>query len=262
AHAWPELYFEGAGWVRFEPTPTVSGRRGTTPSWARPGNLVGELEDPRTRGRDHSPSPEPTTAVDRRAGTGADGSGSWPWIGRLAGVVVPGVLLLALVASVPMVARTIVRRRRLAHLRAPRDDPAAWARTAWAELADQSRDLGYRWAHGVSVRQPASRPARDAALDGPARAALEDLVRAVERAAYARAGSWNPSTAVAAGGEEPGVLVRQVCDGLVTHRGRRERLRALVFPASILAHGQDVLGSLLARLARMMRWPARALARR
>ncbi|MEU9386761.1 DUF3488 and transglutaminase-like domain-containing protein, partial [Streptomyces sp. NPDC048279] len=28
AHAWPELYFEGVGWTRFEPTPT----RGTTPS--------------------------------------------------------------------------------------------------------------------------------------------------------------------------------------------------------------------------------------
>ncbi|MGW4567901.1 transglutaminase family protein, partial [Streptomyces sp. NPDC004561] len=29
AHAWPELYFEGVGWTRFEPTPT----RGTTPSY-------------------------------------------------------------------------------------------------------------------------------------------------------------------------------------------------------------------------------------
>ncbi|WP_344098018.1 DUF3488 and transglutaminase-like domain-containing protein, partial [Streptomyces stramineus] len=29
AHAWPELYFEGAGWTRFEPTPS----RGTTPDY-------------------------------------------------------------------------------------------------------------------------------------------------------------------------------------------------------------------------------------
>ena len=29
AHAWPELYFEGAGWTRFEPTPS----RGSTPSY-------------------------------------------------------------------------------------------------------------------------------------------------------------------------------------------------------------------------------------
>ena len=30
-HAWPELYFQGVGWVRFEPTP--SARVATTPTW-------------------------------------------------------------------------------------------------------------------------------------------------------------------------------------------------------------------------------------
>ncbi|HEY6738112.1 MAG TPA: DUF3488 and transglutaminase-like domain-containing protein, partial [Actinopolymorphaceae bacterium] len=136
AHAWPELYFEGAGWVRFEPTPTVSGRRGTTPSWARPGNLVGELQDPRTRGRDHSPSPEPTAAVDRRTGTDAGASENAPWSRRLVVVLVVGVVIGGVVAAVPMIARTVVRRHRQARLRAPLGDPAAWARTAWAELAD------------------------------------------------------------------------------------------------------------------------------
>ena len=29
AHAWPELYFQGAGWLRFEPTPTGSAGQGT-----------------------------------------------------------------------------------------------------------------------------------------------------------------------------------------------------------------------------------------
>ena len=32
-HAWPEMYFTGVGWVRFEPTP--SARAGATPSWTR-----------------------------------------------------------------------------------------------------------------------------------------------------------------------------------------------------------------------------------
>ncbi len=31
SHAWPELYFEGAGWVRFEPTP--GGPAGAPPAW-------------------------------------------------------------------------------------------------------------------------------------------------------------------------------------------------------------------------------------
>ena len=29
AHAWPELYFQGAGWLRFEPTPAGSGGQAT-----------------------------------------------------------------------------------------------------------------------------------------------------------------------------------------------------------------------------------------
>ncbi len=33
AHAWPELWFEGVGWVRFEPTPG-GGDGGATPGWA------------------------------------------------------------------------------------------------------------------------------------------------------------------------------------------------------------------------------------
>src|SRR5205807_10475736 len=38
AHAWPELYFQGIGWTRFEPTPS----RGTTPDYSRvEGSSVG-----------------------------------------------------------------------------------------------------------------------------------------------------------------------------------------------------------------------------
>ena len=36
AHAWPMLYFNGLGWIRFEPTPTIqSTNRGSTPAYTR-----------------------------------------------------------------------------------------------------------------------------------------------------------------------------------------------------------------------------------
>ncbi|MGW1254215.1 transglutaminase TgpA family protein [Streptomyces sp. NPDC002513] len=38
AHAWPELYFEGVGWTRFEPTPS----RGTAPSYTQSDTPSGE----------------------------------------------------------------------------------------------------------------------------------------------------------------------------------------------------------------------------
>ncbi len=37
AHAWPELYFAGAGWVRFEPTPAV--QTGARPAYADPAGV-------------------------------------------------------------------------------------------------------------------------------------------------------------------------------------------------------------------------------
>jgi transglutaminase-like putative cysteine protease len=37
AHAWPMLYFEGIGWLRFEPTPPSSPGHGQDPAYAQPG---------------------------------------------------------------------------------------------------------------------------------------------------------------------------------------------------------------------------------
>src|SRR4029453_7788764 len=39
AHAWPELYFEGLGWVPFEPTPS----RGVVPDYATESSVAGNL---------------------------------------------------------------------------------------------------------------------------------------------------------------------------------------------------------------------------
>jgi len=47
AHAWPELYFEGVGWVRFEPTPAV--RTGAPPSYSQPGTSSVATDGPTSR---------------------------------------------------------------------------------------------------------------------------------------------------------------------------------------------------------------------
>ncbi|MCX4761329.1 DUF3488 and transglutaminase-like domain-containing protein [Streptomyces sp. NBC_01275] len=61
AHAWPELYFEGVGWTRFEPTPT----RGTTPPYTLPdtsGDAVPDLPQA-TRSADAAPSAEASAST-------------------------------------------------------------------------------------------------------------------------------------------------------------------------------------------------------
>ena len=67
AHAWPELYFAGAGWVRFEPTPAV--QTGARPSYADP------VGDPVEIGSGGITVP---TAVPSRAPRPADQGGDSP----------------------------------------------------------------------------------------------------------------------------------------------------------------------------------------
>ena len=70
AHAWPELYFEGAGWVRFEPTPS----RGSVPDYAQQprtpaGASLRDDDDPRV------PAAAPPAAGRREASTASVGAG-------------------------------------------------------------------------------------------------------------------------------------------------------------------------------------------
>ncbi|MET9560575.1 transglutaminase TgpA family protein [Streptomyces tauricus] len=62
AHAWPELYFEGVGWTRFEPTPN----RGSVPDYTRtdtPGAAVPDPDAP-SRSSSSEPSAAPSGSED------------------------------------------------------------------------------------------------------------------------------------------------------------------------------------------------------
>ncbi|MGG7613560.1 transglutaminaseTgpA domain-containing protein, partial [Streptomyces sp. ZG43] len=103
AHAWPELFFEGIGWTRFEPTPN----RGSVPEYTRPDVPDSEVDDPEQpeRSASDAPSTRPSDNPDcpraeRALGEcgseepdagAAAGSGGPPW-GTLLGTA--GALLL------------------------------------------------------------------------------------------------------------------------------------------------------------------------
>src|SRR5690606_28639518 len=58
AHAWPELYFEGFGWIRFEPTP--SQQTGSPPSWTESAQAPAPAPSPTTEtSRPNQPSNDP-----------------------------------------------------------------------------------------------------------------------------------------------------------------------------------------------------------
>ncbi len=217
-HSWPELYFEGVGWVRFEPTQGVGApfpqwaERTTppSPSLATQDPLQGPDRDPELQ-----PSPEPAPA-DNAAGGGGSGGGvplSPGWLvslGALAFLFLPAAL------------RTAVRRGRMTR---PIDDADA-AESAWLELRDFIRDLRLPWSGSMTPRARERSVAPLLSGDDEALGALKRLAISVERARYAR--SLPP-------GVSPASDAKTVMASLSRSARKGERVRALLWPASLLA---------------------------
>jgi transglutaminase-like putative cysteine protease len=243
AHAWPELYFNTIGWVRFEPTPLGPGR-GSVPGYASAPNQSTAIgTDSNNSGTGNEPTAEPSDGgagstptasgaaqckglggqalaqCQRELGTGNTGAGG------VVGRDIPLWLLIAIVFALvlliaPSLLRIGIRRRRY---RRARSDQVATANAAWDELRDSARDLGYAWTASETPRQAAARLARKGKLRHKHTEALTRLTTAVEQARYA------PRT-----GDTSMVIadVRTVRAGLARRVGRGQRVRAVVLPAS------------------------------
>ncbi|WP_406290241.1 transglutaminaseTgpA domain-containing protein [Embleya sp. NBC_00896] len=148
--AWPEVEFEGVGWVPFFPTPgqaTDSGGRKQGPEEKEP--VAGTPAKPASRaekdqqiaGQSRSgPAPEDPPAPHR------DATGPWWWLvaGAGAGAAIVGYVLLAV--SGPVVARR--RRRR-------RGSPDEQVIGAWREIKIDLAGAGMPAGRSLTVREVA-----------------------------------------------------------------------------------------------------------
>jgi transglutaminase-like putative cysteine protease len=267
AHSWPELYFAGAGWLRFEPTPGGTGGQGTAipPAYATllPGGPGAEKlgstpatqggTTPAGTGKSQSGGIRFKPGVSGRQG-GTAGGGHHRGAGAgfpywLAAVVVLGA------AISPRVGRSVIRQRRW---RAARDD-AGLAHAAWAELRDDLIDLGLGVRLSESPRAVANRIAAAQELPQPARAALRRVAAAEEHARYATAPI--PAAALRA---DVGLVRR----ALASHASPATRWQARLMPASMtnpvragLRNVLDVFGWLDAVRLRTRRTPRGQFAR-
>ncbi len=239
AHAWPELYFEGAGWVRFEPTP--GSRTGSAPSWtvAPVAQLTPTTAPTGTAASSAAPSTSAASSAASTAGSAADqapgaGGGS-PW---------PALLVLALVVgalAAPLASRSLVRRRRWQRARGPGER----AEAAWADLIEQLGDLGVSVSPAQTPRQVGRR--LDAGLrsgdDGTSAQApaVGRLVSAVEGARYGAGASGGTAVADRALAAD----VRAVVDGVVAQRPRSATWRWRLLPASGVGHLRRWTGRLV-----------------
>ena len=247
AHAWPELYFYGYGWLRFEPTPSGSNGPGTAvqPVYAG-GNSggAGSKGDNTHQGLPKGSAGQPGVSGNHLRNLGRDvgiaGSGpasahkrasSRLWLA----IAIPAALFLLI--AWPALTRLLTRRRRW--LSASGD--AAIADAAWRELTDDLADYGLGGAPGETPRAVARRVTRQARLDETATKAVSRLAAAEERARYARL----PDPGA---GLKPAVVtVRRAVAASVP---RQQRLRARLLPASTLLAARH----LVQRASEMLGW--------
>jgi len=121
----------------------------------------------------------------------------------------------------PAALRTAVRRSRMTR---PLDEAAA-AESAWLELRDFIRDLRLPWSGSMTPRARERSVAPLLTDDPDALGALKRLAVSVERARYAR--SLSP-------GVTPAADARTVMGALARRAQTGERVRALLWPASLL----------------------------
>jgi hypothetical protein len=232
AHAWPEVWFQSAGWVRFEPTPRsdevdvdvpdysvappeAEGAAPTAAPSAAPAAPQSVRAAPRVR----------STARVRTAWAALDseldeGLSRW-WL------LVPVVLALL---GVPALLAAVRRRRRW---RSPD------ALVAWASVTDDAVDVGHRWRPADSPRVAAAHLAEVRRLPDDAAEALARLASGAERARYARTAP--PADAAALRAD-----VSTVRAALLLRAAPRERWLARLLPVSTVQSTSSRLGTAVA----------------
>jgi hypothetical protein len=239
AHAWPEAWFAGSGWVRFEPTPRSDGQT-ILPGYA----AAPSTPQDGAGGPDVTPSQAPGSSagggrqldkLDRLDGAepapapGADTQAPGRGLPSLWLLTLP---TLVLAAALPRVLHVVRRRRRWAGA-----GPAA----AWEQVRDDAVDVGHTWRPADSPRAAAAHLAESRPLGTAATEALGRLAAAAERARYARPDDDRPAPGVRAD-------AATVRTALHASAGRAVRWRALVLPASTLRWASSGVGTAIADL--------------
>lgn len=256
AHAWPEVYFEGFGWVPFEPTPSSSVGGAVTPDWAPDPNRPDDPDQIPSASPGAAPTGDPENPFQDRlpegelpigGAAGTDDTGS-----SLRGLIAAGAALLVVLLATPALSRLRLRRLRLRRTRAtgpPRaDTPRAdrpppgpvpggltvtgtgspertQAHAAWDELIDTMVDFQIPLDPAETPRLTAARLAKRCYLDPDSKARATRLGHAEERARYSR-------TPVSPDGLLDALrTVRRAVSASAT---RTTRLRAALLPPSTL----------------------------
>jgi hypothetical protein len=236
AHAWPEIWFNKIGWVRFEPTPRPDQVDVPGYSTANPAApIVTSPQSTTESGATVTSGPTQTTRVGQLERPGEQLDPALGQSGRQRPLLQRPVVLIPLAAvllvvAVPLVkaARNLVARRRAG--RRPRDAVAESYQevAAWADDAGIGRG-GAETPDAYAARLAADHPAASAPMD--------ELTRLYVAAEYGRDGTSEEAA------HRARRLGRAARAALAAGLGWRRRLIAALSPRSLLAPHPVVLSA-------------------
>jgi hypothetical protein len=244
AHAWPELYFSGFGWLPFEPTPRSDGQalqptytvaQPTSP--AQGGGATGANGKGGKAAKSNVPNKLDRLNLDANLrGVGptapAAPTPSPSHTRRDAGIVLLALLAVALIT--PSIVRVVQRRRRWRHAVTPPERAAA----AWAELRATAIDAKAGWIDGLTPRATVRvLRAETSGLDAADAASLDRIVNAVQRAWYARADATVKTDTL----EDD---VDDLRSSLFADAPLGERIVLKLWPRSVLSDARVLMGRL------------------
>jgi hypothetical protein len=246
AHAWPELFFAGAGWLRFEPTPAnIAGLAGQatafSPPYSNPQEDATVNTNPQTGlpAQSNPSSQTPSGHANKKqfigklkGATGGAGNAGVHRKSSSSPLAAVAIVLLAILLIAPGVTRLITRRWRWwkAH------DDAARAHVAWCELRDDLTDHRIPSRPSESPRTLARRVTQVLGLTDAEREALDRIALAEERASYAA----SPTSSAQLRSDT--ALVRRA---VARASGLRARWSARIAPTSSLVPAREGLQHLL-----------------
>lgn len=222
AHAWPEVHFDGIGWVAYDPTPTQADEEAGNPQRPQTGAPTGAV----------SPTTGPTSPI---TGPGSDGDtpgdlrrsaepgdpSSW-MVRALLGVGVV-VLLVLLVAGGIVVAKSTRRRRQ------EQGSPAERIAGAWSAALDRLAEGGVKVPRHLAATEVVAVPD----IPAPATQPLSQLAQVANASRFSTTAAtdddataaWRASTAVAAAvrGRRAGLRLGLSPAPWLTGLGRRSR---------------------------------------
>ncbi|WP_130012243.1 transglutaminaseTgpA domain-containing protein [Serinicoccus sediminis] len=233
AHTWPELWIDGLGWTRFEPTPGV--RAGTPPAYARSTDEGDAAPSTSEVPQELTPTPEPTAAPAPADPTLLDR------LGDLLPTVLRTLLALLLLGALATVLPWAGRRHREAGVRAA-TTASERVEGEWQRLTRSLSDLGVSTPPERSPRSMRRHYLGGTTMEESGDRALGRAVATLERARYAAPGTLGEDEA-----DRMGDDVRTVVDEVRHTSPWNQRVNAVLLPGSGVAGLREGARRLLRR---------------